>query len=130
MQSRLKGVIIAVVTPFSEDLRVDREVLVEHAECLVKSGVDGVYLCGSTGQSPLLSLEEKLEVVRTVIENCSLKLGNVIVHIESLNVCNVLDFGYKLLKLDVKWLALQPSYYKYDEKAIKGYFKFIVENLD
>lgn len=64
----LTGAITALVTPFRqnqvayEDLRK----LVEHQ---IKGGIDGLVPVGTTGESPTLSTEEHLEVIRAVIAN-------------------------------------------------------------
>lgn len=56
----------AMVTPFDEQLRVDYGQAAELARYLVSQGSQGLVVCGTTGESPTLSKEEKLELFRCV----------------------------------------------------------------
>jgi 4-hydroxy-tetrahydrodipicolinate synthase len=64
----LTGAITALVTPFRNDQVAfeDLRKLVEHQ---IKGGINGLVPVGTTGESPTLSTEEHLEVIRAVIAN-------------------------------------------------------------
>ena len=61
-------VITAMVTPFQADGAVDLERFRELATFLVDNGSDGLVVCGTTGESPTLSDEEKLSLFRAAVE--------------------------------------------------------------
>lgn len=61
-------VLTAMITPFTKDLTVDYGVAKKLARHLVQSGSDGLVVCGTTGESPTLSKEEKVELFRLVVE--------------------------------------------------------------
>ena len=62
----LTGTLTALVTPFKnhEVAYRDLEKLVEHQ---IKGGIDGLVPVGTTGESPTLSHEEHMDVIRAVI---------------------------------------------------------------
>ena len=64
----LGHVITAMVTPFREDGAVDLERFRELATFLVDNGSDGLVVCGTTGESPTLTDEEKLDLFRAAVE--------------------------------------------------------------
>jgi 4-hydroxy-tetrahydrodipicolinate synthase len=64
----LGSVITAMVTPFRADGAVDLEHFRELAAFLVENGSDGLVVCGTTGESPTLTDEEKLDLFRTAVE--------------------------------------------------------------
>ncbi|MGH2977014.1 MAG: 4-hydroxy-tetrahydrodipicolinate synthase [Gaiellaceae bacterium] len=64
----LGSVITAMVTPFQADGTVDVDHFRELATFLVYNGSDGLVVCGTTGESPTLSDEEKLELLRAAVE--------------------------------------------------------------
>jgi 4-hydroxy-tetrahydrodipicolinate synthase len=64
----LGHVITAMVTPFREDGAVDLERFRELATFLVDNGSDGIVVCGTTGESPTLTDEEKLDLFRAAVE--------------------------------------------------------------
>ncbi len=64
---RFGSVVTAMVTPFGDDGRVDHQVAAELARHLVTTGTDGLVVVGSTGEGPVLSDAERVELFRTVI---------------------------------------------------------------
>ncbi len=69
MESRFRGVGVALVTPFKKDLTVDFDALKRLIDHTSKSGVDYLVVCGTTGESATLSSSEKKAVLEFVIEN-------------------------------------------------------------
>lgn len=64
----LGSVLTAMVTPFRADGAVDVEHFRELAAFLVDNGSDGVVVCGTTGESPTLSDEEKLVLFAAAVD--------------------------------------------------------------
>src|SRR5918999_6562754 len=62
------GVITAMVTPFADDGSVDIDAARGLARHLVEHGSHGLVVAGTTGESPTLSDDEKLELLRAVID--------------------------------------------------------------
>ncbi|KAA9164018.1 dihydrodipicolinate synthase family protein [Amycolatopsis acidicola] len=61
-----RGVFTALVTPFDEDGRPDRAALERLVEAQVAAGVDGVVVCGSTGEFPSLTEVERMYALEVV----------------------------------------------------------------
>jgi len=64
----LGHVITAMVTPMDRTLAVDYDRAAALAKRLVESGSDGLVVCGTTGESPTLTDEEKVRLFRTIRE--------------------------------------------------------------
>jgi 4-hydroxy-tetrahydrodipicolinate synthase len=64
----LGSVITAMVTPFRADGAVDCDRFRELATFLVENGSDGLVVCGTTGESPTLTDDEKLELFRAAVD--------------------------------------------------------------
>jgi 4-hydroxy-tetrahydrodipicolinate synthase len=64
----LSGCFTALVTPFTEDQRLDREGLTKLIEFQVVNGISGVLAVGTTGESPTLDWQEHNDVTRLVCE--------------------------------------------------------------
>lgn len=60
------SVIVALVTPFNEDLSVNYGAAAKLASKLSGEGCDGIVVSGTTGESPTLTVEEKLRLLETV----------------------------------------------------------------
>jgi 4-hydroxy-tetrahydrodipicolinate synthase len=64
----LGEVLTAIVTPFRADGSVDYDGFRALAEHLVDNGSDGLVVCGTTGEAPTLTDEERLELVRVAVD--------------------------------------------------------------
>src|SRR5579883_868352 len=63
----LTGAITALITPFKNDA-VDFDGFRRFVEFQIKSGIHGIVPVGTTGESPTLSHEEHMDVIRAAIE--------------------------------------------------------------
>ncbi|MGV8095422.1 MAG: dihydrodipicolinate synthase family protein [Mangrovibacterium sp.] len=59
---KLKGLIAAPFTPMTEDGSLNPEVIAPYAAKLKKDGVNGVFICGTTGEGMLMSPEERMVI--------------------------------------------------------------------
>src|SRR3954454_23300882 len=65
---RFGAVLTAMVTPFDEEGRLDLDAAATLARWLVDHGNDGLVIAGTTGEGPVLSDQEKADLVRAVAE--------------------------------------------------------------
>ena len=68
------GSIVALVTPMKADGAVDDEALERLVEFHVANGTNGIVAVGTTGESPTLSVEEHIGVVRTVVRRAAKRI--------------------------------------------------------
>ncbi|NQD87804.1 4-hydroxy-tetrahydrodipicolinate synthase [Paenarthrobacter sp. CM16] len=69
MTKELRGVLTALSTPFNQDETIDVATLRKIVDRSIDAGVDGVVAAGSTGEVGALSSEERLLLIKTVIEH-------------------------------------------------------------
>ena len=60
----MKQLMVALVTPFTEENKVDYKALDRIVHRLMKEGCDGFIVCGTTAETPTLSHNEKLSILR------------------------------------------------------------------
>jgi len=77
---KLYGVTTAMVTPFDKDDNVNYSAVKDLTEFLISKGVHGLYPMGTTGEMIHLSVEERKEVARTVVEHAN---GRAVVYIQA-----------------------------------------------
>ena len=68
IQRRLKGMGVALITPFNEDGSVDYNALVRLVEYQVQNGTDFLCVLGTTAETPTLTNEEKHKIKELVVE--------------------------------------------------------------
>ena len=62
-----KGVMPAITTGFTEDLRIDHAFMAVHCQWLLENGCAGIVALGSLGEGATLSFDEKSQVLRTCV---------------------------------------------------------------
>ena len=74
IQARLRGMGVALITPFKEDGSVDYAALVRLVDYQLQNGTDFLCVLGTTAETPTLTKEEKTAITRTVIERAGGRL--------------------------------------------------------
>ncbi len=62
------GVFPPAIVPFKENEEIDEEKFQEYLDFLVKNKVHGIFLLGTNGESPLLTMEEKKKIIQIATE--------------------------------------------------------------
>lgn len=65
MNSNLQGLIAAPHTPFNSDQSLALDIIPRQAAFLAHNGVTGAFICGTTGEGPSLTLDERRKIVET-----------------------------------------------------------------
>ncbi|MCK9180802.1 MAG: 4-hydroxy-tetrahydrodipicolinate synthase [Bacteroides sp.] len=74
IQTRLRGMGVALITPFKEDESIDVEALIRMVDYQLQNNTDFLCVLGTTAETPTLSEEEKIFVKKTVIERVNGKI--------------------------------------------------------
>lgn len=129
MSHKFKGVGVALVTPFTSDKKIDFTALTKLVELQISGGTDFLVVQGTTGESPVLSQAEKMEVLHLIMEVNDKQLpvvyglgGN-----DTTDVCNRL----KELPLGVDGiLSVSPYYNKPLQRGIVAHYKQLADHTD
>jgi len=126
-QKILYGVFAALLTPFDEKGKVSRNMLKRHVKFLISKGIDGLYICGGTGEGLLMSVEERKFVAELVKETAGDKV-KIISHIGCLNTKDAIELAKHAEKIKLDGLSsIPPIYFKYSFEEIYNYYKNIAE---
>lgn len=121
----MQGTGVPIVTPFDGSGAVDRERLVELVEWLESAGVDFLVPCGSTGEAPLLTADERLTVIETVAEATDLPVlagtGREGFEPTRRATAHAADAGADAA------LVVTPSYYASDDAALATYYRDLAD---
>src|SRR5688572_14518317 len=75
---KFKGTGVALVTPFQNDGSIDFKSLSKVIEHVIKGGVEYVVSLGTTGETPVLSKEEKIAIVNHTVETVAKRVPVVV----------------------------------------------------
>ena len=124
--SKFEGIYAATVSVLNNDLSLNIDKTINHAETIIDNGCHGAAIFGSTGQAQLLSISEKINLLnklslskhkeKYLIGTGLNSLGETI---NLMRVANSLSFN--------SFLIMPPAYYKYDDRDVKNFYSKIVE---
>lgn len=119
----------AMVTPFNEKLEVNYDKACELARYLLANGSDGLVVSGTTGESPVLSSEEKIQLFATVKEAVGSQV-EVWAGTGSYNTRESIELSQKAEENGVDGLLLVCPYYnKPSQEGLYRHFKAIAESV-
>ena len=124
-----KGVYAASLSILNKDNTLDVDATILHASQLIKKGLHGVFFFGSTGQSQLISLSEKKELISKVSTHKLKKqffLGTGVNSFED-NV-NIIKYA---MEYDFQtFLIMPPAYYKGNtETGVFNFYSSIISKI-
>jgi len=106
------GLIAATFTPFNKSLELDTSKIGDLVDKLLKCGVEGFFVAGTTGEGLSLSVEERMKLLESFAKNVSGR-AKVIVHIGALSVQDAKRLAKHASEVGVDGISLLlPFYYK------------------
>jgi 4-hydroxy-tetrahydrodipicolinate synthase len=126
----LGEILTAMVTPFRADGSVDIDAFKELARFLVKNGSDGVVVAGTTGESPTLSDDERLELFAAALEAVGDR-ATVVAGTGTYSTDHSVHLTERADALGVDaMLVVTPYYSKPPQRAILRHFQEIAAATD
>ena len=123
-----KGVIPAITTSFTEDLRVDHRFLAEHCRWLLDNGCTGVVALGSLGEGATLSFVEKVEILRTCVSVVHGR-GPVVASISALTTSEAVAIAKAAAEHGCDALMVLPPYvYRGNWREMKAHVATVFES--
>ena len=124
MKNKFTGAGVALVTPFHEDFSIDFDALRKLVRYQIDNGMDFLVVQGTTGESPVLSQEEKMQVLTAVQEenNGALLIVYGVGGNDTVAVGQIL----KNLPSGIDGiLSVSPYYNKPTQKGIYEHYKYV-----
>jgi 4-hydroxy-tetrahydrodipicolinate synthase len=125
-----EGVIPAVTTPFTEALEVDYPFLQKHARWFVDAGCTAIVPLGSLGEGATLTLAEKEEILKTLVETVDDEVP-VIPGISSLSTAEAVHLARRSEEIGCRGLMVLPPYvYSTDWREMKAHVSAVIRATD
>ena len=121
-------ILTALITPFGSDGSVDLDVAQQLARRLVEEGNEGLVVCGTTGESPTLSDDEKLSMFSAVLEAVDVP---VIAGTVGNDTAHSVELSLRAKALGVHGiLSLCPYYNRPSQTGIEQHLRAIAQAVD
>lgn len=125
-----KGAATALVTPMNADYSVNYERLKTLVDEQIKSGIDALVICGTTGEKSTLNYADHVKVIETAVKAADKRVpiiagagSNDTVY--SVGLCNdVMNVGADAL------LMVTPYYNKTSQKGLIAHYTYVADRVD
>ena len=123
LRQQLQGTGVALVTPFTTDLKVDFISLGKVIDSMILGGVEYLITLGTTGETPTLYKQEKLDIVNYTFEKVAGRVP-VVVGIGGNNTAELInDLQHYPLEKAIAVLSASPNYNKPSQEGIFQHYK-------
>jgi len=123
--SNLKGVGVALVTPFNEDLSVDFDSLTKLIDFNIDNGTNYLVVLGTTAEAATLTQEEKKQVIAHIIKVNNGRVPLVL----GIGGNNTLEVKQQIEEADLSAfeavLSVSPYYNKPNQEGLYQHYKMI-----
>ena len=122
-----KGVIPAVLSVFDKDENLDEQGTREFIRYLISMDIGGLYLTGSTGETWLMTAEERMRQVEIVMEEVGDKVP-VVIHVGAMSTREAIKLAKHAEAYGAAGVSsVPPFYFKYNADQIFNYYKDVAE---
>jgi len=118
---KLKGVVPPMITPFNKEGNIDVESL-EKLVTFLKDRVDGLYICGSYGSGPMMSVEERKKVTEITVKIINGKIP-IVAHTGTTNTRDTVALTKHAEKVGcAAAAAVGPYYFHHNEDSLLEFY--------
>ncbi len=124
-----RGVYAAGLSVIGHDMSLDVDSTINHAENIIKNGLHGVFFFGSTGQSQLISVNEKKDLISKIAHHKLRDQFYIGTGSNSLKEnIDLMKYGIEY-KFDT-YLIMPPAYYKNNsDQGVYHFYKEIITKV-
>src|SRR5437763_2658942 len=124
----LRGTGVALVTPFKQDKSIDFDALDAVINFVIEGGVQYVVTLGTTGETPTLSHEEKIDIINATFAAVDARVP-VVIGIGGNNTQSIIkDIETFPIEKATAILSASPYYNKPSQEGLFQHYKPIADN--
>ena len=125
---KMYGVVPPMITPFTADGTVDEDGL-RRLVAYLSDKVDGLFICGSYGSGPMMSLEERKRVAEITVKTVDGKIP-VVTHTGTTNTRDTIELSRHAADIGCAAVsAVGPYYFKHNEDNLLAFYSALVESV-
>jgi len=122
----IRGVLLPIITPFDEKVRVDEQMMRQLVDFHIKAGVQGLFVLGSTGQGPAMTTDERKQTATIALDQAKGRVP-VIIHVGTADAGSAVELAEHAAAHKADAVAIVPPYYYSDhtEFEIMAHYKAV-----
>ena len=124
----MRGVITALVTPFTQDGDIIEDSIRELVRFQLKAGVHGLFAFGTNGMGPAMEIPQRKKAAEAIVSETAGRVP-VIVHVGGMDLRVAIELAAHAEKIGASAIAcVTPFYYHPDASAIMEHYKRLSES--
>ncbi len=126
--TKISGIFAASMSVLNNDLSLNVEKTIMHAEKLIDQGCHGTVIFGSTGQSQLIPISEKIDLLNNLSKSKYQDKHIIGTGLNSLG--ETINFMRIAISLNLnKFLIMPPAYYSYGDTEVLDFYSRIINSV-
>ncbi len=126
--TKISGIFAASMSVLNNDLSLNVEKTIMHAENLIDQGCHGTVIFGSTGQSQLITISEKIDLLNNLSKSKYQDKHIIGTGLNSLG--ETINFMRIAISLNLnKFLIMPPAYYSYGDTEVLNFYSRIINSV-
>jgi N-acetylneuraminate lyase/4-hydroxy-tetrahydrodipicolinate synthase len=126
MDKEVKGIIPPLTTPFTESGEVYEQGLRRLLGFQIEKGVHGLFICGTYGSGPIMTVQERKRVHEIVVDQVGGRIP-VIAHVGTASTAQSVELARHAESVGADYIAsVSPYYHRHDERSVVEYFCTLV----
>jgi 4-hydroxy-tetrahydrodipicolinate synthase len=130
MTTELQGIIPPLTTPFTKDGDVYEEGLCGLVGFQIEKGSHGLFICGTYGSGPIMTIEERKQVHEIVVDQAKGRI-TVVAHVGTTSTAQSVELAKHAEAVGADYVAsISPYYHRHDERTVVEYFSALVRAVE
>lgn len=127
--NRLYGVVIPIVTPLTEDDKIDVASLERLVDHCIDGGMTSLYPCGTTGEMMYLSVAERKQVAEVVVKKAAGRIP-VFIHVGAWNQADTIELAKHAVEIGAQGIGVvTPAFYSISDSGLVDYYTAVANSV-
>lgn len=126
---RMKGIVIPLVTPFTDEDTIDVASLERLVDHCIEGGMTSLYPCGTTGEMMYMTVAERKQVAEVVVKHAAGRIP-VYVHVGAWNQADTIELAKHAVEIGAQGIGVvTPSFYSISDKGLVDYYIAVANSV-
>nr|MBC7243941.1 dihydrodipicolinate synthase family protein [Chloroflexota bacterium] len=126
---KMRGVVVAMTTPFTTDGEVDFEALYSEIEFLLKARVHALYPCGTTGEMLFMTSEQREAVAKAVVDKVAGRVP-VYIHVGAARIEDTIRLATHAHRIGADGVGVvTPLFFQLNDRELENFYLTVSRSL-
>lgn len=127
--NKLFGTVVPIVTPLTEDDKIDVQSLRKLVDHVIDGGLQCLYPCGTTGEMMYLTVEERMLVAEVTVEQADHRVP-VFVHVGAWNLKDTITLARHAEKIGADGIGVvTPAFFKLSDQGLIDFYTEVANSV-